>query len=256
VGGASRIDPEEEAGAQWFNPANSPLPAADVRVVQPGIDGAMWFGSEGVTLYDGAAWTTFTTDDGLAGATVQAIAIDDRTRTWIGTQSGLSIWTGSAFFNLTTDNGLPSDDITALLAQDDIIWIGTRGGGLLRFQENQLQVFTRENIGLPSNVITALALDAEGVLFVGTDRGLASFQDSEMTPLAEFADMPVSALAAGAGKVWVATADSALFYTEGDGWLPFATAHLPGRPITTLLVDSAGGLWVGCDQGGLAYFGP
>lgn len=257
LGGASHILPGEDADAEIFTTANSALPSVDVRVVQPGSEGGMWFGTEGISFYDGATWISYTTADGLAGSPIQAITTDDQGRTWIGTQTGLSIWTGSTFFNLTGENGLPSDDISALLADGNVIWIGTRGGGLLRFQDNQLQVFNRSNIALPSNSITALTLDADGALLIGTDQGLARFMNAELTPVEPLQSAPILALAGGPdGALWAVDGESLLYRSEGATWTPFALTLLPGPQISSLLVDDAGDVWLGYTQGGLARYTP
>ncbi|MCC6166406.1 MAG: hypothetical protein IT329_04185 [Caldilineaceae bacterium] len=257
LGGAARVSPDDDAGAELFTSANSPLPSADIRAVQPDGAGGIWFGAEGVSFYDGAAWTSYTTADGLAGSPIQAIVADDQNRTWIGTQAGLSIWTGSAFFNLTTDNGLPNNDITALLADGDVIWIGTRGGGLLRFQDNQLQVFNRSNIALPGDQVTALAQTGDGVLWIGTDQGLARFMDNAVEPVEPLAATPIAALATGPdGAIWAADGAGALYQFDGEAWTPFALSLTPGSPISALLVDGRGDLWVGYGQGGLARYTP
>lgn len=265
AGGAARVSPDDEAGAQLLTPANSPLPSSNVRVVRPVGPGAIWFGTEGASFYDGAAWTHYTVEDGLAGSPIQAITGDNQDRTWIGTQTGLSIWTGSTFFNLTTANGLPSDDISALLADGNVIWIGTRGGGLLRFQDNQLQVFNRENIRLPSNNVSALAQTEDGVLWIGTDAGLARFADNSMTPVEPLQSAAIVGLVVGPdGVIWAAGGENALYYLDGnaDGdsasetWTPFALSLQPGPQISALLVDAAGDLWVGYAQGGLARYTP
>jgi ligand-binding sensor domain-containing protein len=275
TGGAASLAPDTDSGAQIFTPANSQLPSVDVRVAAPQAGApstaappsgpesrGVWFGAEGASYYDGATWTNYTSEDGLAGSTIQAITPDDQSRTWIGTQTGLSIWTGNTFFNLTTANGLPSEDITALQADGDVIWIGTRGGGLLRFQDNQLQVFNSDNINLPGNTITALALGGDGALYIGTDRGLARFADNIMTPILELdagPAEPITALAAGdpnagSGIVWVATAGNQVYAYDGQSWTRFDPVQLPGPQITTLLVDANGEIWIGCSQGGLARY--
>lgn len=256
LGGAARVSPDDEAGAQFFTTNNSALPSVNVRVVQP-VEGGIWFGTEGVSFYDGTAWTNYTVEDGLAGSPIQAITGDNQNRTWIGTQTGVSIWTGNAFFNLTTANGLPSDDITALLADGDVIWIGTRGGGLLRFQDNQLQVFTRDNVALPGNTITALTLAADSSLLIGTDQGLARFAESAITPVEPLEAAAIVALAtAPDGTVWAADEGNTIYQFDGETWTPVSISPAPGSQITTLLVDAAGSLWIGYAQGGLTRYTP
>lgn len=257
-GGAGRIAIEDGAAPRLYTPANSPLPSVDVRVVQPLRSGEVWIGGAGgVSLYNGATWSIYTPADGLAGATVTAIAADAQGRVWVGTTDGLSIWTGTAFFNLTTDNGLPSNDITALESEGEVVWIGTRGGGLLRFQDNQLQLFNVGNSNLPSNNITALAAARGGGLYIGSDTGVAHFHDNTLLGDAGLGAVIVSALAvAPNGEVWTATQTGELFRFDGVTWHPYAAPRLPGLPITALWVDTAGDLWVGAAQGGVARYTP
>ncbi len=256
VGGAARLSRDDAAGTVVYTPANSPLPATDVRVVQPDRSGGLWLGTDGVSFYDGSAWTNYTTDDGLAGAAVRAIAIDDQNRVWLGSPDGLSIWTGSTFFNLTTANGLPSNDISALQEDGEVIWIGTRGGGLLRFQENQLQLFNRANSALPSDTVTTLALDADGQLLIGSDQGLARFITDTLTVDLGLGRVAINALAASpTGEVFAATADG-LQRFDGVAWSPYATPQVQTTEITALLVDSGGDLWIGAARGGLVRYTP
>ena len=183
---------------------------------------------------------------------VQAITSDGQNRTWLGTKTGLSIWTGTTFFNLTSENGLPSEDISALQADGDVVWIGTRDGGLLRFQDNQLQVFNSANADLPSDTITALAIDTDGSLLLGTDQGLARFSDNEITHVDELDTASISAIAtAPNGEIWVATGDNELFYFDGTEWSDTDSQNMPSSPITALLVDQTGALWIGSERGGL-----
>lgn len=256
-GGAGRIAAEDGASPRLYTPANSPLPSVDVRVVQPMRSGEVWIGGAGgVSLYNGATWTTYTPADGLAGAAVTAIAADAQNRVWVGTTDGLSIWTGAAFFNLTTANGLPSNEITALQSEGEVVWIGTRGGGLLRFQDNQLQLFNVGNSNLPSNSITALAVARDGSLYIGSDLGVARFRENTLVADAGLGTVAVSALAAAPnGEVWAATGGE-LFRFDGVTWNPYVAPQLPGVPIIALLVDAKGDLWVGVAQGGLVRYTP
>ena len=46
------------------------------------------------------------------------------------------------------------------------MWIGSAGGGLYRFERNQLQVLNSDNVNLPSDTVTALVLADDGSLLV------------------------------------------------------------------------------------------
>lgn len=86
----------------------------------------------------------------------------------------------AVFQHLTVDHGLSQNFVTALV-QDraGFIWIGTRYGGLNRFDGYEFTPYSRrpgDPSSLSGNQITALAVDATGTLWVGTaDAGLNSY---------------------------------------------------------------------------------
>lgn len=255
-GGVSRFVPGDEGDVEYFTPANSPLPSANVNFVLPTATG-IWFGTETATFFNGREWISYSADDGLTGTSVQAITADAQNRIWLGTNSGLSIWTGSAFFNLTSSNGLPSEDITTLQRDGNAVWIGTRGGGLLRFEDNQLQLFNRNNSKLPGDTIYALTLTAKGELLIATDQGLARYLDSDLSVYPELEGQAIIALAAApSGEIWVATALGELLFFNGVEWTAAPTKQLPSPQISTLFFDSEGTLWIGTSQGGVARYSP
>ena len=247
-----------QAGIQQLDPAGRAVPVllppsgldpATLQVLYEARNGALWAGGAGAGVWDGQAWRRFTAEEGLAGSRVQAIAEDALGRIWLGTETGISIWNGVRFVNLTRSTGLPVADIRALLADEESVWIGSAGGGLYRFAQNQIEVFTVENMGLPSDTITALGKDADGRLYVGTLAGLVEWgTDGLAVALAEH---PVTQIAATAHALWVGTADAGLFYADGAGWqqenpdglLPF------GRVV--VLAAAQESLWVGGASGGL-----
>jgi ligand-binding sensor domain-containing protein len=252
--GVSEVAAGEFERLHAFTAADSPLLSHDVRAVQPVSENSAWFGTAGgANFYQDPNWESYTEEDGLAGNDIRALALDSQSRTWIGSETGLSIWTGNGFFNLTTDNGLPSNVISALLSDGDLVWIGT-DAGLLRFQDNQLQVFNTGNINLPSNGITALALDADGSLLIGTDSGLARFRDSDVISVPDIPAEPVLSIAADeTGEIWVAAGDGELYHFDGAQWTSASNIpELPSPLVSALFIDDNGAVWFGTDGGGLA----
>jgi len=231
-------------------PAGDIDPAA-VRVLLADSTGLIWAGGDGAASFDGETWTVYTTTAGLAGETVQAIAEDSRGRIWLGTDAGISIWNGATFFNLTADTGLPSADIRSLLAEGDAMWIGSDGGGLYRFERNQLQVLTSDNVNLPSDTVTALAPSGDGSLLVGTDSGLAELRDGNAAPIPAAGEGAISHILALPGSLWVATADDGLYFDAGGGWQHATAATvLPADQVTALAATDES-IWVGGRTGGL-----
>ncbi len=116
---------------------------------------------------------------------VQAIVQDAQGIFWLGTMQGLlrldaatSDWTHHA--NDPDDPRSLSTDVIFCLLNDprdaNILWVGTNGGGLNRFDKRTGQCArfgTAE--GLPNNVIYGLLVDDDGQLWMSTNKGLAQF---------------------------------------------------------------------------------
>ncbi|MDA8590714.1 hypothetical protein N9L12_05935, partial [Luminiphilus sp.] len=113
----------------------------------------------------------------------------------------------------TNDNELPSDTVTALLADDDGIWIGTPNG-LVYTQDRgrSFQHYTAFASGLPSNWITGLYKSNDGSYWVGTRQGLAQGArtqfDSFNTTNARLSSNHTNAVHQDvSGTLWVGTQD-------------------------------------------------
>lgn len=107
---------------------------------------------------------------------------------WMGTVAGLhhldpktGVWT--VYKHDEHDPlSLPHDMVfTTCLDPSDpyLLWVGTNGGGLARFdlRTQQIKTYTTKD-GLPNNVIYGILPDAHNNLWIGTNQGLAQFDPS------------------------------------------------------------------------------
>ncbi len=111
---------------------------------------------------------------------------DGKQRFWIGTKDGLLKFNreNNSFIIYRNDPSLPaslSNNLIKSLCPDpvdpeNILWIGTAGGGLNRFDINQ-STFTHftEKDGLPNNVVYGILPDEKGSLWLSTNKGLSQF---------------------------------------------------------------------------------
>ena len=103
---------------------------------------------------------------------VSAIHEDKRGWLWVGGQRGLASWDGRDWRTFTTQDGLSADHVRAIADDHQgTVWVGTDGGGLNRWRDDQFTTFRKDPHGLPSDNVSALCVDEEGVLWVGTDGG-------------------------------------------------------------------------------------
>jgi len=97
--------------------------------------------------------------------------------------------------------------IVALEVDDDgVVWCGTWGGGLSRFDGESWTTYTASD-GLPGNHVFMLHVDPEGRLWVGTSNGLARFEDGAFTRFTTehglFSNQIFSMATADDGSKWV-----------------------------------------------------
>jgi hypothetical protein len=245
-----------------------PFPSADIgtvaRVIYKDRRGRIWIGSEfGLFCWEDSRLKRFTATDGFPTAYVLAITDDAKGDLWIGTGIG-ELW---RYRNGQFTNYRPADSFTdpqsfaaaasadalhdrsrgaltggerfwALHADaDGVIWIGTLGGGLLRFQDGKFTRYTLRN-GLPNEHVSQILADGRGQLWLGTRSGIARVSKSELNRFAlgeqsfvrfvaygKFDGLPAAECTGGSqpacwrsedGRLWFATAKGAVWVDPTD----------------------------------------
>jgi signal transduction histidine kinase/ligand-binding sensor domain-containing protein len=159
-------------GMEAFNP--------NVSVLYQDRRGDLWVGSEGgLASWDGHTWTNYDTD------AVQAVADDAAGNLWIGTANGLSRLRDGKLNEVHPEHDSPGEDVSALLTDNaGVLWVGTRGNGLMRFADDHWTHYTTDN-GLAVNSINYLIEDRQGYLWMGSFRGLMRVPKKDLNELAQ-----------------------------------------------------------------------
>lgn len=216
-------------------------PAGSVRALDP---------AKSLTQYSIDTWNT---DDGLPQSTINAIAQTPDGYLWLGTQGGLVRFDGVEFAVFNRDNtpALKSDHIWTLLAdRRGDLWIGTDGGGLVRFHDRRFETFTIKD-GLAGDFIRALYEDRQGNLLIGTDGlGLTIYRDGRFSIRRVEPASPLHDIQAicedEAGRIWLGTETGFLACYVGDAIHPHPNRdHAFGDGIFALMPDQRDGVWVG-----------
>ena len=118
----------------------------------------------------------------LRNSVVNAMASEpsDESAFWIGTDapksvSGIFVYNGE---DTPARIAAPTADVYSLEINKSEVWVGTERFGLFQFTNSKIKKnYTFENTsgGLRSNMIYALFTDREGVLWIGTNRGVSRF---------------------------------------------------------------------------------
>jgi diguanylate cyclase (GGDEF)-like protein/PAS domain S-box-containing protein len=120
-------------------------------------------------------------EQGLAQNTVSALLQDQAGYLWVGTQGGLQRYDGYSFKTFehaeNDPSGTQEGPVSALIEDaQGTIWIGTTGTGVARLDAERGAIV---RVPMPSDAsvdlanVRALALDASGGIWAGTDAGLA-----------------------------------------------------------------------------------
>ncbi|MCL4817854.1 MAG: protein kinase [Vicinamibacteria bacterium] len=177
-------------------------------------------------------------DDGLPQSQVNAVTQDGEGFVWVGTQGGLARFDGLRFASYFVEDGLPGNRVQELLFEpaSATLWIAT-GSGLARWKGHAL---SRVDDPLLAGVrCRALALDARGALWVGTDRGLLRRDGDRFVPVG--AAQVIHDVAAD-GDALLVGSEAGLFRVEGDALRALAAADAVGGPVSTVAADAGGPL--------------
>lgn len=227
------------------------LLSGNIRLLHQDRRGFIWIGSsEGLTVYDGARFRSFSMSDGLPYTEIYAIAEDSTGTIWLATLNGLRRFSGGRFEIVWPETSISGADYvhTVMVAPDGAVWFAGRRG-LFRLQKGVVsrQAFIE---GVPKT--PSLACTPDGVVWAAVDDRLWRCSQTEGEPAVSFP------LSAGKGSIVEVrgSSDSTVWILKGDGTLAqYRHGGLIGaraRVITDprfFLDDGRGYVWVGGGDG-------
>jgi len=183
------------------------LPNDWVYGLDQGNDGAIWLATEGgLAQFKDDKWQTWDHSNGL-GAPFEKIKNDPQFSSDPGKVSShhakqkqeMGLEDISVAYN-------PNYVIALVVDHEGIVWCGTWGGGLARFDGKKWRNYTMSD-GMPSNHVFTLHVDQENELWIGTSKGLVNFDGKtfEVTTTEDglFSDAVFSLASAPDGVKWV-----------------------------------------------------
>ncbi len=239
----------------------------------------LWVGTaeSGVLRFDGENWTGFGPAAGLPSAEVWSLLDADGAgghELWIGTTDGpatLRLSDG----RIEVPAGAPKSSVSSLLATvspagERTVWVGTYGGGLLRYRGGVWsRLGSAEN--LPSLFVTDLAASPTGgpdSFWIATDGGGVAKYSHEGIRTVELGALLASRAVykvletraeQGAQAVWLGTRNNGLIRMTEGLWRAFQPfPETPNVPVTAILHrlerDGSTSLWLGTDGYGVALW--
>ncbi len=258
------------------------LSQSTATVIFQDSKGFLWIGTEdGLNRYDGYNFKIYkpNTDDpnSLTDRWITALAEDPKGNLWVGTRlGGLNRYdpkTGKfthLLYSSTNSEGISHNNITALSADKDGIWIGTKNGlDYLDYDSQKIEHYRASSINpnsLSGNWISAIIQDANGNLWVGTQDAGLNFYDKAKNAFFVFKHSDdvftsisnnriTSILIDKQGVLWVGTANglntsesSGRYFTHFSNF-PDDSDSLSGSIIYAIYQDRSLGIWIGTNNG-------
>lgn len=202
---------DDPASWSMFDVENtqSGLPNRWVYAIEEGHDGSMWFATEeGLARYYKGQWQNWKHSDGL-GAEYEQVKEAIK-----ATSDPAKV--SSHHARNKQEQGLddvkvaynPNYIISLKVDANGVVWAGTWGAGLARFDGRQWKNYTTAD-GLPANHIFMLYIDPDDQLWIGTNHGLAKMKadgsgfDVLTTADGLFANNVFSMAHAADGTMWI-----------------------------------------------------
>ena len=270
-GGGLAYIPADNSPWLVLNSSKAPLPGNDITGVVSDRAGGWWISAQ--VLPDGGGLVRLRADGiwqhydtlkyGFFSGNVETLVSDGKGGVWAGGYRNLIRINQDGTFKASGLRGILSHSIETMISDNaGGLWVGTVEDGLIHYTANGQSAKYH-----PHDIVrvSALAYDANGVLWIGSGRGLLYLDplgnwhlvDRDASGLPEG---PVPALATDeGGNLWVGTEAGLYLRDNQDLWQRFSTANspLPSNRIISLYAESARSVWIGAwdyeNGGGLAH---
>lgn len=238
---------QKEAKAHTLLPGDARVKARCVLVDR---DGAVWVGTLGQGLFhlSGGRMERITRSDGLSSDTVYALFEDREGNIWAGTQNGIDRFREYKVASWSTRQGLPGSNVSAILAEPNgDLCAGIEAIGVYCFPSGHLR-------RLPSMSTSAGLADSGGDLVVATAGGVFKSTLRGTISLSNRLDRVYSVAQDRDHSIWFGDIGQGLFRFRNGEVDQVAADRFAGKPITFLLGDRKGRLWIALNPGPLTLY--
>jgi signal transduction histidine kinase/ligand-binding sensor domain-containing protein/CheY-like chemotaxis protein/HPt (histidine-containing phosphotransfer) domain-containing protein len=249
--------------------------------------GFMWFATqEGLNRFDGYQFKTFYHEsdnvNSISHDAVYHLLENINGSIWIATEAGLDLYDPNkqSFVHYTSENsGLNSNRINVLFKDTEgVLWVGTDGGGLSRFDNKHKKFHTyrkesKNANGLTSDIIRSIHQDQSGQVWIGTDSGVnrylpetdsfIDFKNNPNAPSSIIQDSIRSIHSDRKNRLWFGSYQNGLIrLSMSDDWQDQDSASfeqvlnskeksdsLCDNRVRDIFEDNSGTIWIATDNG-------
>lgn len=209
-----------------------------------------------VNIYDGNSFQQYQTNLGPHRPGIRDFLFDNNGAMWVGSYDGISYYPEVANPRKTFKLALPSQEVRRILqAKDETIWIGTRSGGLIKYDKNGDHIIYNKENGLGSDYILSVEEDLNGNIIVGTNAGGLSIIDASGKSETKNVINDDSGLIIfnthidTSNGIWLCTNIGLLLYKDDEFLKIKFDGTLQTEKFFDLIEDGIGGVWLTTDYG-------
>lgn len=226
------------------------LTQSQVNTICQDQQGYLWMGTlGGLNRFDGRSFDNYAISDGLLDLEINHIYSANDGTLWVASRGGISKFTGRGFESYRLEGEDENLKVTSITEDGDgTIWITTYGGsGVYRLEDDRF-----DGVNTIDSIVQFINLCTDGIMRIGTERGVESFNGTEFIKDSSTIDMDVSMLLNDPnGGYWIMTYGQGVTYVGGVQQTYTRADGLISDNIRAGYFDPNGSLWL-CASNGLS----
>lgn len=223
-------------------------PGSRITSLPEDREGNLWLGTNGNGLFQIRTRRVSVVDTaaGLSDRTILALMEDRSGALWAADKGGgIDRIVQGNVTHFAIAGGDANRPVSAICEdREGTLWVARKSSALFKWQDGRF--VSASGPSLPVWRVGAIVEDANGRMWFGGEQGLADSFEGVVTlygPEHGIPNREICALAVdGGGDLWAGTADGVLFHGNAGH---FAKAgELGGRPVSAVLPDADGTVWI------------
>ena len=250
----------ESLNWRTFNTANTGggLTCDRVRSIVADKMGNLWFGSCGLSRYNGSTWESFTNTGNAFPYSIYSIAIDTSGELWISlveyfTDKGFIFrFDGTKFTEIDPDSEIFGHKVAWQIAVDSagVIWFATQGRGIIYYDGASWDSVKQRTPFKVSDYITSVFVDRDNIKWFASGSKLVRYDDINWTNY--ISPGPIHCISQDLdGLLWLTSLSAGVFSYDGSTWTVYDTVNsgLSSNYVLECATDRDNTKWFTTDKG-------
>lgn len=225
-----------------------------VTSITEGEDGEIWLSTYGggLSLLKEGQFTTMSLTEGLLDDKVFSLDKDSSGRIWIGMRNGLA-YIKEGELTVFSEDEFPYRKVRQVYEDSKgIIWISTYEDGIVRYDDNEFNLITRDD-GLADNTILGAVEGDDGSMWIATYGGVSRYFEGEVENFTIQEGLPNNAVMMvikdDIGRIWASTFGGIAWF-DGLKFQSITTEDgLPNRVCYFIQQSNDSSFWIGTNNG-------